>query len=40
MTPRRSPGTAVATTSAGRVAYVPFERAPLDGVRESPEERL
>ncbi len=30
----------VATTSAGRVAYVPFERTPLDGVRESPEERL
>jgi len=40
VTVHRSPDTAVATTSAGRVAYVPFERAPLDGVRESPEERL
>ncbi len=40
MTPRPSRGTTVATTSAGRVAYVPFERAPLDGVREFPEERL
>jgi hypothetical protein len=40
MTAASRPRPAFAAGSAGRVAYVPFERTTLDGVREFPEERL
>lgn len=40
MSPDRSACPAVATTRGGQVAYVPSDRAPLDGARDIPEERL